>query len=429
MKKPSKKLAISAIVILVIVVILFIVIKVTGKKGVQDQRTAVASKKDVIQEVTFTGNLQPAQTANLGFETIGTVTGVYAKNGDSVKKGQKLVQLDTTSAALAVAQAQAALASGNDQAYIAWQTSEQSLNDTKVLNKKTVERYRQAVIDAKIAWDQSKEAYQQTKDEYGDDSSVTKTKYSSVLVAESTYNTAQKALREATETSNKTNNAATKATELAKAQYLATSQSSSKESGMSSLEAAVAIAETNLRKSTLYAPFSGIISKKDIEVGSIATIGTPIFTIQGDGPLEVVADVPETDAVKISVGQRATITFDAFSQTENWNGTVASVSPAAKTVGGVPTFEIKISIDNPAEKFKSGLTTNITVHTARVNSVVAVPRRTIITKNEKQYATFVGSDGKTEEKEVKTGLLGSDGNIEIISGLNEGDKIIIDTVK
>lgn len=153
------------------------------------------------------------------------------------------------------------------------------------------------------------------------------------------------------------------------------------------------------------------------------------MTLQGESASEISADVPESDAIKLKVGQIATVTFDAFPVTEQWQAEVVSVAPAAKVIGGVPTYEIKISVKNPSDKIKVGLTANVVVRTAERNGVIGIQRRAIITKKDKQFVNILGTDGKTQEKEVTTGLLGSDGIIEVISGISIGDKAVVEATK
>jgi macrolide-specific efflux system membrane fusion protein len=170
----------------------------------------------------------------------------------------------------------------------------------------------------------------------------------------------------------------------------------------------------------------GIITQKDIEIGELASSAKSVITIQGESASEITANVPESDAIKVQVGQNATVTFDALPATEQWQAEVTSVAPAAKIIGGVPTYEVKVSIKNSSEKIKTGLTANVVVHTAKKSGVIGIQRRAIITKGDKQFANILGADGKTQEKEVTTGLLGSDGIIEVINGLSAGDKVIVE---
>ena len=423
------KIILTVVIIILIIVVGSSVISSRNKSKNPAVRTATAEKTDIVQDVSFSGNFEANQTANLSFETPGTVKEILVKVGDKVQVGQKLIQLDTRSAALQVAQARAALASGQDQALLNLQKAQQELSDTNAQNAKTLDKYKLAVVDAKAALDQAKDAYNATKDESGEDSSTAKTKYSSVLSAEAAYHNAQKVYGEGKISLAKSSNTATKAAEIANAQYKATIQASVNTTGMSALQAAEAIAKLSLTKSALYAPFAGIVTQKDIEIGELASSTKPVMTIQGATASEISADVPESDAIKVQVGQLATVTFDAFSATEQWQAEVLSVAPAAKVVGGVPTYEIKVAVKNPSEKIKTGLTANVVVHTAKKSDVIGIQRRAIVARGDKQYVNILGTDGKTQEKEVTTGLLGSDGIIEVTSGLSAGDKVVVEAAK
>jgi macrolide-specific efflux system membrane fusion protein len=78
---------------------------------------------------------------------------------------------------------------------------------------------------------------------------------------------------------------------------------------------------------------------------------------------------------------------------------------------------------NEDERVKPGMTANAEILTDKREGVLYVPQRSVVTRNGQKYAQIY-RNGKIEEKIVQTGLRGSDGNIEIISGLNEGDKIL-----
>jgi len=428
MQKRTKTIWIVVTVVLVAIIGTYFV-NARNKSANPVIRTVTAEKMDITQDVSFSGNFRANQTADLSFEAPGTVKEIFVKVGDIVQANQKLIQLDTRYASLQVAQARATLASSQDQALLSLQKAQQELVDTNAQNIKTLDKYKLAVSDAKAALAQAKDAYDATKDESGEDSSTAKTKYSTVLSAEAAYHNAQKVYGEGKISLAKSSNTAIKNAEIANAQYKATVQASVNTTGMSALQAAEALARLSLTKSALYAPFAGIVTQKNIEVGELASSAISVMTIQGESASEISADVPESDAIKIKVGQTAAVTFDAFPATEKWQAEVISIAPAAKIIGGVPTFEIKVSVKNASEKIKTGLTANVVVNTAKKSGVLGIPRRAIITRGEKQFANVLGTDGKTQEKEVTTGLLGSDGIIEMTSGLGVGDKAIVETTK
>lgn len=91
----------------------------------------------------------------------------------------------------------------------------------------------------------------------------------------------------------------------------------------------------------------------------------------------------------------------------------------------MPTYETTLHLTPPAEHLRPGLTCNITVHADQRENVIAVPRRAIIERDGRQLVRVLGKDFHITEREVATGLLGSDGAIEITSGLSANESVII----
>lgn len=427
--KRTTKIYTGIIVIIVLLVIGYFVFGRKNNSATVSARTVTAEMGDVVQDVSFSGNVKSSMSSDLSFELAGTVKNMFVDSGDVVKKGQKLAQIDVRSAQLQLAQARAQRASAQDQALIASQKADQDYATAKKVNEKIIAKYRLAVVDAKAAFEQAKSAYDATKEEYGSDSSTARTKYSTILSEEAAYHNAQKIYSEQKDSLLNNTYDAQKTAELARAQYQASVQASLNTPGLSALQASENLAALALAKSTLIAPFDGVIASRDINEGELASVTKPVLSIQGNGVLEIAANVPETDAMKIKVDQKATITFDAFPSNEQYSATVSRVAPAAKIVGGVPTFEVRLRIDNLNDKIKAGLTANVIVHAAKKENVIGIQRRAIITRGEKQFVNILDANGKETEQEVTTGLLGSNGTIEVISGLSAGDKAIVSTVK
>jgi len=427
--KKSTKIYTGITVVIIVIIIGYLLFGRGNKDAANSARTVTAEQGDIVQDVSFSGNVKSPFSSDLSFELAGTVKSIFVDSGDVVKKGQKLAQIDVRSAQLQLAQARAQRASAQEQALFASQKADQDYATAIKVNEKIIAKYRAAVVDAKAAFEQASDAYNATKDEYGSDSSTTKTKYSSVLSAESAYRTAQKFYSEQKDSLTNSTYDARKTADIARAQYYASIQASQNTPGLSALEAGENLAALALAKSTLVAPFDGIIASRDINEGELTSPAKSILSIQGNGELEISANVPETDAMKIKVAQKATITFDAFSSTEQYSATVSRVAPTAKVIGGVPTFEVRLKIDNLGEKIKAGLTANVIVHAEKRENVIGIQRRAIITRGEKQYVNMVDENGKEAEREVTTGLLGSNGTIEVINGLSAGDKAIVSTVK
>jgi RND family efflux transporter MFP subunit len=367
--------------------------------------------------------LKAQHEAELAFEVAGTVTDVLAALGEPVEAGQALVVLDSALASLEAAKANADLAAAQEQQLLVWQEAERDVTQTAAENAALLAKKRQAVRDAKAELDQQRIVFGKVDAEEGD-ASTTAAALVTLRVRESAYRAAQQDLAQTLKVVEHANTLKNDAATQAKAAYLATTQASGSVAGLSSLEASQQLTRVKLGKTSLKAPFAGVVMQQDVTVGEYITPGTVVVTVGSVGDLELTADVPETDAAKLSAGAQAQVTFDAFSSSERFPAEVISIAPAAATIEGVPTFAVtlRFTVSNP--RLKPGLTANITVRTGERHSVFAVPRRAVITRDGNEFVRVQAGE-QEREVAVTTGLLGSDGRVEITSGLSGGENVVV----
>lgn len=191
--------------------------------------------------------------------------------------------------------------------------------------------------------------------------------------------------------------------------------------------AAVQAAEAAYGRTIIRAPFAGLITKVEPSKGEIVSQNTPVISIISDSQLEIEVNIPEADLPKVRIGALADVTFDAYGKDYVATTSVISIDPAATVIDGVPTYRTVLAFEVLDPRIKSGLTANVTIHGEKKDNVIAVPQRSVITKEGKKIVQIV--EGKTVvDKIVETGLRGSDGNIEIVSGLNEGQHYVVTPV-
>jgi RND family efflux transporter MFP subunit len=194
--------------------------------------------------------------------------------------------------------------------------------------------------------------------------------------------------------------------------------------------------QAQLAKTVLYAPISGLITKMEAKVGEVVFPSSPysdsrvtFVSIISDVNYEIEVNVSEVDIAKIKIGDTARITLDAYGDEEEFHASVISIEPAETLVEGIPTYKVKLQFDGQDERIKSGMTANIDILTAKKEDVITIPQRAVINKGGDKIVRLVDDlteEGITNINEVivKTGLRGSDGRIEIIEGIKEGDKVI-----
>jgi len=175
---------------------------------------------------------------------------------------------------------------------------------------------------------------------------------------------------------------------------------------------------------SITAPISGVVTDVQANVGETISSGNPVVSLISADQFEIEAHLPESDIAKVRVGAEAQVTLDAYGSDDMFQAKVASVDPAETIVEGVATYKTVLHFTEDDERIKSGMTADITIQGERKENVIAVPQRSVITKDGEKYVQVL--EGETVvEKQVKTGLRGTDGNIEVTDGLVEGDNVIV----
>ena len=204
-------------------------------------------------------------------------------------------------------------------------------------------------------------------------------------------------------------------------------------------------ARDTLSKTTMRAPMAGIVTALPVEEGEVAVIGTMnnagtvLMTIADMSVVEAVMEVDETDVPSVKVGQRATVTIDAYPN-KTFTGLVTEVasSPIKRNgIGGgssteAVNFEVKIQIENPPAGVRPGFSASADIITGTRPKALAIPIQALVVrekpgstvgKPQDEEGLFVVRNGTVKFEKVTTGLSG-DSQIEIVSGAREGEQIV-----
>ncbi len=192
--------------------------------------------------------------------------------------------------------------------------------------------------------------------------------------------------------------------------------------------AALAASELRLAKVELRAPIAGTVTAVDVRPGEAVATGSPVLTIQAvDGRFDVATSLPEADIAKVSVGNPAEVTFDAFGDLVRFPATVAFIEPAPNPIDGVVYYKATVLLD-PVEdgryELRPGLSADVTITSARLEDVLTVPQRAVLIQDGATYVRVKTGDTTFEERFVETGLRGL-GRVHVLDGLSEGEEIVI----
>ncbi|MGA7917273.1 MAG: efflux RND transporter periplasmic adaptor subunit [Candidatus Acidiferrales bacterium] len=411
-------------------------------KGVVTVQTGRVVKEDLTSIVTASGEIRPKNYTNVEGEGIGKITQIVVKEGDQVKKGDVLLKLENIQPGADVA-AQEATIDATEAGMRAAAANYDSAVATLAQRQADLEK-------ARFDWGRSQELYKEQ------------------LIAKSDY-----------DASKATYDGAVAALNASKAQVDQT-RAAREESRFNEQQASAVLKHTKdvLRKTTYVAPIDGIVSYIAVRVGENVvpgiqnTEGSMLMTISDMSIVGAEVKVDETDITNVRDGDVADVSIDALPG-KTFKGTVTQVGDEAilRSSGLAATtqttantqeardFKVVVTLDNPPAGLRPGLSASAKIQTAHKKDVLTIPIQALAVRTKadieeaekahggnvtlaasKSLATgdpqqkidvqgvFVVRGKKAEFVAVQTGITGVT-NIEITSGLKDGDEIVIGSYK
>ncbi len=439
--KKWKKIALIVGGIAVVAIIVLVSINQANKGVVAVQTEKVKKVDSLVSQVTASGEIRPLVLSNVLGEGFGKITEITVKEGDKVKRGDPLLRVENIQPAADV-EAQRAALSSTEAAVKSAEASYRSAQAELVQREADFEK-------AKFDWERAKQLY---KDD---------------LISKSEYDSRKAAF-----------DSAGAAIEVSKARVAQTrAELERSRSLLSQNSAMLTRARDQLRKTTYTAPINGTVTYVPVHVGENviagvvnSTAGSYLMTIADMSVVTAEVKVDETDIINVRHGQEADVTIDALPG-QVFKGKVTEVgSQAVLRSSGVATvqttagtqeakdFKVVITLENPPGSLRPGLSTTAKIETAERKDVLAIPMQALAVrtredlekaknegkdgdggvtlaaekapegkgkdpKKEEIQGVFVVRNNKAEFVEVKTGITGIT-DIEVLSGLNEGDEIV-----
>ncbi|NTW27611.1 MAG: HlyD family efflux transporter periplasmic adaptor subunit [Candidatus Moranbacteria bacterium] len=406
-----------------------------SKKPVTTYTTAEAVKGTLAQTVSVTGDLVAQDEITLNFEIGGRVNKVFAKVSDKVAAGDEIATLTDATLQKQIDQAKAGLdqaiatSGGNSdtlrEANVSLNNVQDTLDQTESLNDQNISAAKEAVENAQNYYNDTKTYY----DSLSEGAAKIQAK-PTLTAAENGLNVAKQALKTANEQTDLSEIAAQNAVDSAKARVKTVESDyarSARNAQVAGAQAVYDMAMLNLNKATLISPVNGIITEVNNKAGEILGTGVikEAFSRVMSMDMIIQSKVPESDIVKIKLGQHAKVTFDSLTADDIFDSEIIEIDPASTDVQGVVYYDIKLKLNTVDVRVKPGMSLNIDISTAEKNDVVSIPSRAIKIEGNKKYTDVLNTDGLTTKKVfVETGLEGNDGMVEIKSGLKGGEKVV-----
>ena len=180
-----------------------------------------------------------------------------------------------------------------------------------------------------------------------------------------------------------------------------------------------------LNDTQIVAPVDGVISEVVPKVGEQAMAGSKMISMIAEEKFTIEALIPEADIAKVTTGQSATITLDAFGDAQPFMGSITAEYPDQTKVQDAIYYKAIVAIDTQGKDVKPGMTADVTVLTAeRPSSTISIPTRAVSQVNgESQVQVLV--NGVKEDRVVVTGMRADEARTEIISGVSLDEQVIV----
>jgi HlyD family secretion protein len=385
-------------------------------------------KRDLDAIVSASGKIEPKKTVNISAQTMGRVTRLGVQEGDRVRAGQFLLQIDPVTAAAAVRRDVAAVAGAAtslEQSKVSLQSARANLDVARQNIKRQQELWTAGLT--------TRESLERAQAE--------------LEVRESELKAREQEIK-------------------------------TRETQLQQQQAGLASSQHTLAQVRFDAPFDGIVTRRNVEegenvvVGTMNNAGTVLLTVADMSVIEAEVEVDETDVPFVQMGQIANIEIDAIPD-RVFKGRVTEIGNSPIQTAGTGTtrtatnFKVTITIDGQIPDVRPGFTCTAEITTATKKQVVAVPIQSMTVreltideggniiheqrpprprfsfgaprpaqgtpvaqaelkpgqKREEREGVFVMRDGKSEFVEVKTGIAG-ERYLEVLTGLKEGDQVI-----
>jgi HlyD family secretion protein len=432
-----KKVAIGVAAVVVLASIIGFTVY-SSHKNVVVVQTAKARTSDLASVVSASGEVKPKTYVNIGANAFGKITHLFVKEGDQVKKGQMLAQLENVQSAADVNATQATLQASQTDA-VAADAAIKTAEADLVRAKSDAER-------AKLDWTRAQGLFK--------DALIAKSEYDSQNAA---YRTANAGLAQA---------------EARLAQAVAQKDSADRHTG--SVRANLTRASDILQKTTYAAPYDGTITNLPVREGETVVIGiqnspgSTLMTLADMSVITAEVRVDETDIVNVKLGQPAEVSIDAIPKktfkavvTEIGNNAIVrstgvSTSQQVSASEEAKDFKVVVTLADPPQNLRPGLSATAKITTAARANVLTVPIQSLTVRTKEDLENKSGATetvqaaapdnkGATKSKDeiqgvfllrnkkvefvpVDTGVAGTT-DIEITKGVKDGDEVVTGSYK
>ncbi len=347
-----------------------------------------ATSGELVQSVVASGRVISPQRVTVALQGSGRVLRVAVAQGQAVEAGQLLIELDNSDSRASLAQSSAAVAQA--QAKIK-QRSE--LSQPQALQ--TLAQAQTTALQARKALDRNRELVAQG------------------FVSQAAVDDAQRAVDVAV-------SQVVSAQALVNANKVGGSDALLLDAALREAQAGQQLARARLDQGLVYAPSSGVLISRSVEVGDIVQPGMALMVLATNGKPQILVQIDEKNLSKIALGQKAYASADAFAS-QRFDAVVGYINPGVDAARG--SVEVKLNITQPPTYLRQDMTVSVDIETARRTATVVIATSTLQDAATDKPWVLVVRDKRAIKQFVKLGLRG-DTRVEVLDGIAAGEAVV-----
>lgn len=358
-------------------------------------KLTTVNKSFIAIENSFTGEVKAKEETGVIPKMPGKVSKVFVEVGDAVKAGDILFSLDSEDLKAQLAQAQAGA-----------QIQRENLAKTKNSNYSQMLLQKQTEVNqAKITYDAAMEDYLRAETQYRD-----------IAISVEQFNNFKTSLDRAKQSYDSArenleiykNNSFQQDVKVAESMY-------------NQALANVNTIDIQINNANVTSPIGGVVSRKNINPGEGVSMAAPAIVVSNMDSLKVAMNVPENLINKFTKGQKLEVVVESLGN-KIYNGIVDIVFPAMDFA--TKNYTLHISLLDTASDLKPGMITKVKTTVERKDNILIVPNQSIVSENNIHYV-YVAKENIVSKNSVRLGL-SNDKVTEVIEGIVEGDKVVIE---
>jgi HlyD family secretion protein len=385
--KPWYKIAIT-------IFVLFLIIAYLSRNLILGKPVDAypATVGELVQTVVASGRVMTPQRITIAGETTGRVNTIPVLEGQMVKRGQLLIQLNDQDERASLAQATAAV--------------NQAEAKLRQLHEVALPAASQTLKQAQTNLEQAHKQYERTKD----------------LQSRGFISQAQ--LDEAKRNYDVISSQVSAARLQVETNRPAGSDLAIALATVAQANASLHLAQVKLNEDAILAPADGTLISRSVEPGDIVQPGKELMVLAADGETQILVQLDEKNLAKLALGQKVLGSADAYAD-QRFEASVSYINPGIDATRGA--VEVKMTVTKPPAYLRQDMTVSVDIETAHRSGALVIPTGALHDASSNAPWVLVVRNNHTVKQAVKLGLRG-DNSVEVLSGLKAGEAVILTAV-